>query len=489
MRTTRSVMVRYLLTLAAALALLTATARAQLVADGQTNVLSGVTNNLSSGLTIGVSGGNSMLVLTNRANVYVDVYGPVSLGYSPSASNNQIVVGGVESKLLAQRGVIVGNQGSGNSALVTAGGLVSGIFGVYVGFDGYLGSAPMSQGNRITVTGTNSTWNVGGNLYVSGSSGAILVAAGGKFNCKWSGTGGYAYIGHLVGSDSNQVVITGSNSVFTADDPVWVGNSGSYNSVIVTNSGSLRSSGMVVGYEAGSSNNQVTVNNGKISVTNFSGATLDVRRGSLIFSGGTIQASILLLTNNSGYFSHYGGALAASVINVSNGRPFLVGDGTNLATISLTGKATNLNSFSDGLLIASNATLTGTGTINGSVTNCGTIFLTNADQMFFTGPLVNKGVIIAVTGTPRFGSTFTNLGTLITTASINVANVSVSGDDIVLQFYSVSNYLHEVQASTNVSSGLWQSLTNGLLGTGSPITFTDPGGATNGNRTYRVLLH
>jgi len=406
---------RRILLLAASLAVLTATASDQLVADGQTNVLSGVTNNLYNGLAVGFSGSNTLLVLTNRANVNVDVSAPVCVGCSFSASNNQVVVGGSGTSLNADRGVNIGSGGSGNSALVTAGGLVSGIFGVYVGFDGQLGSDPGAQGNRITVTGSNSTWKIGGNLFVNGSSGTLLVEASGKFNCIWSGTGGYAYIGNLVGSDSNQVVVTGSNSVFTASDPVYVGNSGSYNSLIVTSNGSLTAGGVVVGYEAGSSNNQVTVSNGKISMNNTSFAALDVRRGSVVFNGGTIQANILRLTNSPGYFVHNGGVLSARITDVSNGRPFVVGDGTNTATISLIGSATNLHSFADGLLIQTNATLTGTGTIIGNVTNFGTIAPGNS-----AGALAING---SLSLRPGANLAF-ELGGLIATNDHDVLNVT-----------------------------------------------------------------
>ena len=141
------------------------------------------------------------------------------------------------------------------------------------------------------------------------------------------------------------------------------------------------------------------------------------------------------------------------------------------------------------MFINTNGFLFGTGTINGSVTNCGTIFLTNADLMIFTGPVVNKGVILAVTGTPRFNSTFTNLGTLITTASISPEDISVAGSNVVVRFNTVANYTHELQASSNLTGGAWLSLTNGILGTGSPMSFTNLGGAAVSNGAYRVLLH
>ncbi len=589
MRTTRSVVVCFLFTVAATLALLTATARAQLVPDGGTNVLDGVTNSVSGDLTVGTNGSFTMLSLTNAT--VVDVSGQTFIGRDTGSFSNVVDVTGSGSLLSTTNDLYVGSNGWGNELIITDGGSVS-------NFTSTIGATSDSVSNRVLITGPSSLWTNAGQLTVglegafnslvisnggtliigavtnngystiigaavgssnnsalisgsgsswhnrhdvivggAGSFNSLRIADGGKVNISSTksgfigGTGnknhvivsgsssawyisqslhvGYfssfntllitdggtvtnrpAIIGFGAGANSNYVIVNGTNSAWHTS-MMSVGSAGAYNSLLVTNGGTVTSK--IASFRVGlnnnsSSNNQVTVDGGVLLVTNVANTNvLQIRRGICVFNAGLIKADKLVLTNSEGLFQFNGGTLNVRTTTVTNGFVFTAGNGTNEAIFDVLGVGPHV--FANGLLIQTNATLTGTGTINGSVTNCGTIFLTNADQMLFTGSVVNKGVIIAVTGTPRFGSTFTNLGTLITTASINVANVSVSGPDIVLQFNSVSNYIHEVQASTNVSSGLWQTLTNGLLGTGSPITFTDPGGALTSNRTYRVLLH
>ncbi len=431
-------------------------------------------------IVVGSSGAFNTLVIRDGGRVE-DATG--AIGHNRSAVSNQATITGAGSVWASDGDFYVGYSGGYNSLLIADGGtVISGTSGVST-----IGFSPSSPSNHATVTGANSLWTVSNSFRVGvlGSFNTLLISNGGRVA---------SASGSIGAGSNNQVTVSGSNSAWICRDGLRIGESGRFNTLLVTNGGTVQAASAYVGFFSNAFGNLLDIENGFFILTNATAnSILDVRRGELRLGGGALVTSTLMLTNavtnanGGGGFTFNGGTLMVQTSIVANAQTFFVGNGTGAATFSMFGKGTH--TFSNGLLIQTNATLTGTGTINGSVTNCGTIFLTNADQMIFTGDVVNKGVIIAVTGTPRFGSTFTNFGTLITTASINVANVSVSGPDIMLQFNSVSNYVHEVQASTNVSSGLWQSLTNGLLGTGSPITFTDPGGATNGNRTYRVLLH
>ncbi len=491
----------------------------------------------SDALYVGWRGSANTLLITNGGRVentfgYIGD-GYIADGYPPAGgSNNQVIVTGSNSVWNNSFGFVVGYSSTFGSLRIANGGVVRSKVG-YIGYGFPVYDPGTANYNEVIVGGLNSLWTNSGNLY---------VGSNGSFNTLTITNNGYVvtsncFIGY--GSVSNSVVVSDTTSVFKCRSTLHVGYLGTFNTMLIAGGGEVQAGDFYLSFNTGSSNNLLSVINSKLIVTNVvRTAVFDVRRGSVIFNGGDIRVDQLILNNSNGIFAFNAGTLKVRAATISNSMSFIVGDGTNAAVLDLVGGRINsfadglliqtnatltgtgtikgtvtncgtisltntnqmtftgwvvnkgvINAFGNGLLIQTNATLTGTGTINGSVTNCGTIFLTNADQMIFTGPLVNKGVIIAVTGTPRFGSTFTNLGTLITTASINVANASVSGDDIVLQFNSVSNYLHEVQASTNVSSGLWQSLTNGLLGTGSPITFTDVGGALTSNRTYRVLLH
>ncbi len=617
MRTTGSVVVCFLFTVAATLALLTANADAQLVADGQTNTISGGTTLVAGVLTVGTNGSLSALIVTNAG--ILNVTGSTTIGRETGSFSNLISVGGAATRLLISSNLFVGSNGFGNQLLITGGGAMtnSGLASI--------GGVVGADSNSVVLTGNGSRWELSSSYYPNyplyvGQAGAfnrLVVSNGGEFRC---GSFQQVHLGYQVGSSNNSIVVTGSGSKITnlAHIVDWyIGNAGSGNRLVISNGGIVRLAHGAMGNAVTSSNNEVLVTGSGSSFvcrTNLSVGVLGSGNRVIVTNGATFVCQYLALgegvftaggfyggssssneviitgtnttlTGITSYFTSspdyltivvgysgsnsdnrlviangakvgvgvadsagmigysgnnneavvtgpgsvwaasgsFGGDIAVGVLGsqsrlmVSNGGTVLchslvvglypkstnnlvrndggniiVSNGTHTALFDVVNGTYIVNggtNKADYFQIETNGVLKGAGTINGSVTNCGMIFLTNADQMLFTGPVVNKGVIIAVTGTPRFGSTFTNLGTLITTASINVANVSVSGDDIVLQFNTVSNYLHEVQASTNVSSGLWQSLTNGLLGTGSPITFTDHGGALSPNRTYRVLLH
>ena len=97
---------------------------------------------------------------------------------------------------------------------------------------------------------------------------------------------------------------------------------------------------------------------------------LDVRGGSFRLAGGALTTERLMVTNRAGRFEFSGGVLQATSLVISNGAPFVVGDGISAATLDLRG---GVSMFSDGLVISSNATVRGCGTIVGSVINSGTM--------------------------------------------------------------------------------------------------------------------
>src|SRR5262249_17489844 len=101
-----------------------------------------------------------------------------------------------------------------------------------------------------------------------------------------------------------------------------------------------------------------------------SSALLALASGSFDFYGGEITTDNLILTNSGGKFSFHGGKLHTKNSTFFNGGAFFVGDGTNAAPLGFVG---GTHGFPDGLIISSNATLTGCGTIIGPITNHGTI--------------------------------------------------------------------------------------------------------------------
>jgi hypothetical protein len=229
----------------------------------------------------------------------------------------------------------------------------------------------------------------------SGATGAVFVAGGHLEvvdHLIWAGREG---VGQLVLSNG-LVQALGLNIASVATNTA----SGT---VSLMGGSMVLSSNLLVG-SASNSIARMFVNGGDLTVTNSSAsAAIDVFSGTLALHGGTLNADNLLLTESAGQLVFSGGTLRTKGSLVSNGLPFVVGDGNNLATLELLG---GTHSFASGLVISSNATLKGCGTIIGNLTNYGTI-ATNCGvapglPMITTQP---QSVTVAVGGTATFSVT------------------------------------------------------------------------------------
>jgi T5SS/PEP-CTERM-associated repeat protein len=197
------------------------------------------------------------------------------------------------------------------------------------------------------------------------------------------------------------------------------------------------------------STGQVSVVGGNLNVGGSGNpGYLAVGGGTFTLSQGSFLTDNLFLTNNGGQFLFNGGLLQAGSITVSNGAPFVVGDGVNPATLQLQG---GTFFFANGLVISSNATVKGCGTILGNISNLGTLS-TNC------GP---TGVVI--TSATRSGSTVT------------VFFTTLSGSNHVLEYKNALN-----------DPG-WTAILPGVMGNGGVASATDAS-ATVPRRFYRIHL-
>jgi len=165
-------------------------------------------------------------------------------------------------------------------------------------------------------------------------------------------------------------------------------------------------------------------------------------------NAGTITTDNLLLTNASGRFIFNGGTLNTRSTSVANGAAFVLGNGVAAATLHMDG---GTHSFANGLIISSNATLKGCGTIIGTIVNHGSI-ATNC------GPVLVQPTITRVA---RAGTTNT------------VFFPSVSGQTYTLEFKN---------ALTNTT---WTAILPSSNGNGGAISLKDTA-ATVPTRFYRV---
>ncbi|HXI83951.1 MAG TPA: DNRLRE domain-containing protein [Verrucomicrobiae bacterium] len=67
-----------------------------------------------------------------------------------------------------------------------------------------------------------------------------------------------------------------------------------------------------------------------------------------------------------------------------------------------------------------------------------------------------------------------------------ITSLVVVGSDVKIGFITTNNISYSVEYSTNLVTGSWNPLTNGIAGTGGIVTVTDSGAATAPQRFYKV---
>jgi T5SS/PEP-CTERM-associated repeat protein len=228
------------------------------------------------------------------------------------------------------------------------------------------------------VAGTNSAWKNSGDLHVTDTGAQLFITNGGMV------LDGNGYFGDAAVNSNCVALVSDAGSCWTNHFTLYIGNSGASNRLTIANSGSVFAQTLYIGSNA--NRNQIVVSNGGTLTV---GSTLQIgsllgQSNSLVVSGGTVVANavstydygalvlnsgLLQISNNlnaqSSNLVFHGGTLLSGGSYYGFTNSFLVGDGTDAATFRLVGNGSH--TFSGGLLVASNAMLTGSGTLNGNV--------------------------------------------------------------------------------------------------------------------------
>jgi fibronectin-binding autotransporter adhesin len=450
-------------------------------------------------LDIGYQGGGNRLTVTDGGKVF-NLDGTV--GFLASSSNNVVIVAGIGSiwenrfnpDLNSGGLLVVGNAGAGNQLIVTNGGKV-------FSSEGHIGG---NDNNVAIVTGAGSEWNNVGGLLRVGSSGASnqLIVTDGGLVVSYHGA-----VGYVVGASNNVASVSGIGATWQIRDELTIGHQGATNTLNIGIGGSVIAGDANIGLNEGADGSRLNITGGSLYVTNtFGDRTLSILRGTLTFDGGNIVADQLRMTNGpSGAMVFHSGVLNTVGAGVSNGQPFVVGDGAGAATYHLLG---GVHSFNDGLRIRNAASLTGCGTINGivvvdtggtvlancsplvfagSVTNNGTMRAINGSVLEAYGDVVNNGVLDLITGTTNFHGAFINAGTILTSNDVRAIEISKSGNDINVRAQTYTGHNFQLQQRDSLTAGSWADIPGAQAGTGGVLTFPDLGGATNVPvRFYRV---
>lgn len=321
--------------------------------------------------------------------------------------------------------------------------------------------------NNATAVFTNTS--VGRHL---GASGSLTV----QNNANLAFIGDLS-IGRLSGS-SGTISIEGGLVSITNDD-LWIGRAGT-GSLTMTG-GTLRARRVHVGdsedgiaapngsfaMQAGNfsaSSNLVVgtpqistgtfnLSGGSITVTNLSGtAQVQISAGTAIVTGGTLTTDKLLINDPAATFTFNNGTIRAKSMLVSNGQPFTVGDGINPAVLELQG---GTFTFANGLVIAPNATVTGCGTIIGSIVNNGT----------YNNPC----------------------GGAVTPSAPSISGMNHSAQTAVLSCVSQSGFTYTLEYKNALTDPTWTAILPAATGTGGVLNLTDLT-ATNSSRFYRIRV-
>lgn len=403
-----------------------------LVTGGQLMVLPRSTNdwaqvgNLGNGV-FSMSGGTVLL----RAELH--------LGDDLTGSGNAILMGG---QLIATNEITaIGRYGPGQMTISNA---VAQLANVSVGrHDGSTGTLTIQDGAQVFMVDGLSIGRFSNSVGHVSMAGGFLSLTNDTIWVGREGSGDLTVSGGVVQATSLAV----AQSTVTADPNTGLPMTNQPAGLLTLAGGAvLLSSNLVVGTDS-LSTGLVSVVGGTLTVTNgVSGASLDIGNGTFTLTKGAVTVDSLVLTNGPGQLSFNGGTLQAKNIVAANGSAFVVGDGTSAATLQLQG---GICTFANGLVISSNATLTGCATIIGPVTNYGTIS-TNCSA---AGPLI--------TSTTRTGAT------------VSISYTTVTGPTYILEYKDTLGDAH------------WTAILPGVLGNGSVMTQADASAAVP-SRFYRI---
>jgi T5SS/PEP-CTERM-associated repeat protein len=340
--------------------------------------------------------GQGFLTVSNGAHVTSPTL--IMARSSGTSTNNMVTVTGANSRLdisQGSAGASLGNTASSNQTYVLDGGVMA------LSGSGSLtlGNSSLSTANSITVSGTNSLFQTAGPMFVGYNAGNNAIIISNAASMAMVGSGGASLsigVNNATLSANNTVKVSGG-SLFMNSGSINVGNHGSNNSLTLDGGGTVtvNNGNLYISVNADAPNNYVTVSGGSSLAVSNSTRTgiLEVGKlaaGSLTLNSGTVSVDRLMVRTASSTFTFNGGVLNITSDNansqINNGSAFVVGNGTDAATLNLAAGAQFV--VANGLQIAHNGTLTGKGTISGNTTSYGTVSPGHsADTLVFAGSL------------------------------------------------------------------------------------------------------
>jgi len=377
---------------------------------------------------IGRMGAGNQVIVTN-GGAWVSANALIG-SLTASASNNSVLVTGPNSLFrttgditmggggagnsftVTDQGTVVyggfftiGNVTSGNSLLITNGGRAHATGTLLVGaFD----ANPSGSNNSMVVTGAGSVLTNSGNLFVGRQSAYNRMT----IRDQASVVNSIGFIGSLTSAaNSNEVLVTGSDSTWTNHGGMTLGGLGNGNRLTVTDTGLVfAGSTVTIGASSGGANNSLIVSNGGRFITSASllmgetdattrnnsvtvtgsGSVLGAATGLLV---GRYSTGNQLIISNGGVVTNGGTAfLGATAASSSNNTALVTGSGSVWSNASLiVGSASGNNTLTvtdSGRVYASDITVGNSAAAVGNQ-----LIVTNGGQVTVSG-----GITLAPNG-------------------------------------------------------------------------------------------
>jgi T5SS/PEP-CTERM-associated repeat protein len=401
---------------------------------------------ISTPLRVGALGSGNSLVISNGGKVE---NGGGIIGATPSASNNSVLVTGAESRWVNTNNATVGALGSGNSLVISNGGVVQNISGL-------ISATPSASNNSVLVTGAGSTWSNSTTLSngVNGR-GTLTVANGGSVAAtdiaiaSAISASGTLNIGRFGTNDTagtiNAQTITFGNGTgvinFNQSDSTTLSAAISALTPTGTRSVNQLGSGTTILSASNSYTGATTVGGGLLVVNgSIANSTVTVQSGGMLGGSGTVGAVIV----QSGGTINPGNS--PGTLNINGDIDWLGGGNYNWQIAGVTGTAGTVSTWD---------LVSATGVLDLTALNIGSKFNINLWSLSSTGPDVNGAVpgfdntqnytwkiATAAGGITGFNSSYFNLNTGANNGTGGFANglnggsfsLAQSGNDLNLVF-------------------------------------------------------
>ncbi len=443
-------------------------------------------------LSVGYSGPANSLLISNAGTVNAQ---QVTLGFNPASVGNRLtidggnlrVVNGDTAELDIRRGTNVFNSGLidtdklimsstqgffdfNGGTLITRGATINNNQSFIVGRGPGFGPATWDVRSNAGPTVVNDSLTIGFDT----TNATLLITNGAQLN------GSSGIIGGSVNASNNRAIINGINSAWNNDGNVTIGLQGSFNTLSITNGGTVRAANINVG-SAGSSNNRLALGNGTLLLT----GGLAVSSNNFISGTGTIHGNVtnsgtLSPGNSAGSLTINGSLTFASSAQVSFELGGLIAT-NQYDQINVTNFVQFAGTFSLAL-------------INGFTPTAGNSF-TLMNFASYTGTFANAtngAVLFTADQQRRFTVTYTATNLVVGNfqSALTLTSVAPAPGQVIVRFQSVAGNSYQMQYSstlTNWTDATSPPITNAITGVTAWVDGgTNTGGSVPPMRFYRV---